>query len=240
KMQNCSSVWRGLIPVSALLVIAATGTFINNFALAEPEQPPSKGKSQSSRPVLAAGFERFRHEKDGWKILEDASVKKLIRATMGNQDAEFWGCAQLSDDPIVTDDEILVVASVRGLHPFMQAILCLNMASGRCTTGYLTDSKLHIFGAKNEADLPRSLKEYMKRYGQETAMPTLTFEKPDWQPVKAARPPAPKKNLNLAVVTGTYSRKGSNRFDTATLTVKALPGSKISFQIEASSGGNTG
>jgi hypothetical protein len=122
----------------------------------------------------------------------------------------------------------------------MQSILCVNLVNGRCTTGYLTDSKLHIFGAKNEGELPRCLKDYLAHYGQEYGRPDIRFEKPNRSPVKTAEPPKSKKNLNLAIVTGTYKREGSSRFTQATLTVKALPHSKISFEIEASNGGNTG
>jgi hypothetical protein len=193
--------------------------------------PTMQGKEKTSEPT----FERFRHEKNGWKILDDALVKKRLKSIMGNRDQDFWGCAQLADEPTITGDDLLVVSSVRGLRPFMQSVLSLNLSSGACNAAYLNDSQWHIFGAHSLNELSPALRNYLK---EQDASSSTVYEKADWTPVKTTVPL--KKKLNLAVVTGTYQRQDSSRFVAGTLSLLALAGGRITFDIEAQNGGHGG
>jgi hypothetical protein len=49
---------------------------------------PAKGVSPVAKPLSSAtspGFERFRNEKDPWKVLDDKQVKNCLKSIMGKK-----------------------------------------------------------------------------------------------------------------------------------------------------------
>jgi hypothetical protein len=117
----------------------------------------------------------------------------------------------------------------------MVSLFYLNYSTGKLCVGYVDDSKIHLFGVKDKADVPPVINEYANK---SLRGKTIVFDVADWKPVKktAARKNAP---LNLAKLTGTYERKG-NRFIQADMLVEQLPENQIKFQIYANNGGNSG
>jgi len=184
-----------------------------------------------------ADFERFRHEKDGWKILSDPVVKRLLKQTMGNRALGFWGSAQMAEQPVVSGDELLVGAYVRGVAPWMRSAFGLNLATGKCYAAYIDGNDLHVFGAASMDQLPPLFRSYLK---EKVEAKKVLFEKADWTPPRTTRARTTRRPLNLASPTGTYTREGGTRFVSATLQVLALPGGKIAFDLAGANGGNTG
>ncbi len=235
-MHFSSVIHAGLHLVSGLLVAAVIAQSGGVPAYAAPNVPSHESRTATSTGPTSRSFERFRHQTDAWKILQDEAVKTCIKSVMGNDEEEFWGCAQLAEPPTVSGDDLLVVACVRGLCPFMKSVLSLNVITGKCCACYLTDSKMHVYGASSIDELPKPLRVYLTEH----VSAAILFEKPDWTRKTVTKPPVPRKKLKLNGVTGTYEREDSSRFIQATLKIRALPGSKIAFNIEATNGGNTG
>lgn len=224
--------------LSLLLLLTFTTAATNSTALAAPSS--SKGQKQpiaasSVKAYSSKRFERFRNESDRWVVLQDPEVKAKIHALMGNLDEQYWGRTQLLDDGYSHGDDLLIAGDARGLAGSMVSLFYLNYSTGKLCVGYVDDSKIHLFGVKDKAELPQVIRQYANK-----SLPgkTMVFAVADWKPVNNA---GAKKNapLKLAELTGTYERKG-NRFIQATLLVEQLPGNQIKFQIYANNGGNSG
>jgi hypothetical protein len=225
-----------LLSLSLLLTIAASAA--NAPVLAAP--PSSKGQKKpipasSLQAYSSKRFERFRNESDRWIVLQDPEVKAGVHALMGNLDEQYWGRTQLLDDSCSRGDHLLIAGDVRGLAGSMVSLFYLNYSTGKLCVGYVDDSKIHLFGVKDKADVPPLMNEYANK---SLLGKTIVFDMADWKPAKntGVRKATP---LNLAKLTGTYERKG-NRFIQATMLVEQLPGNQIKFQIYANNGGNSG
>lgn len=225
-----------LLSLSLLLTFASS--FANAPALAAPLSSKGQKKpiaASSVQPYSSKRFERFRNESDRWIVLQDPEVKASVHALMGNLDEQYWGRTQLLDDSCSHGDDLLIAGDVRGLAGSMVSLFYLNYSTGKLCVGYVDDSKIHLFGVKDKAELPPVMNEYVNK-----SLPgkTIVFDLADWKPAKntGSRKAPP---LNLAKLTGTYERKG-NRFIQATMLIEQLPGNKIKFQIYANNGGNSG
>jgi hypothetical protein len=190
----------------------------------------------AAKPSSTSNFSHFRKETDGWKILADPEVKKKIKVEMGTAAGHYWDCTQLTNEPQVSGDDILVTAGVRGLFTFMESFLNLNVKTGSVIVGYLNDKHIYVYGTTSIDTAPKPLQDYIKNLEKEN---TLVYEKPSTTLV-AVTPPTKKKTLSLATVTGTYERCGADRFNQSSIDVRALPNGKIKFDIEAGDGGHTG
>lgn len=225
-----------LLSLSLLLAITASAVKTPVWAAPQSSKGPKKPIAASSvKAYSSKRFERFRNESDRWVVLQDPAVKASVHALMGNLDEQYWGRTQLLDDSCSRGDDLLIAGDVRGLAGSMASLFYLNYSTGKLCVGYVDDSKIHLFGVKDKADVPHALNEYVNK---SLLGKTIVFDVADWKPAKntTARKHAP---LDLAKLTGTYERKG-NRFIQATMLIEQLPGNKIKFQIYANNGGNSG
>lgn len=219
---------------SIKLTVLAISAFLAGPVSIANASPTAEGKPTAT--AASGNFERFRKQEDAWKILNDPQVKSGIKTLMGNKDENYWSCTQLVSEPSVVGNDLFIGATVRGLNGFMNSGLNINLSTGKMCVGYLDDQVFHIFGATNVTEVPQPLKDF----NHETLSDKkLSFDKPDWTPKKGTAKKPAAKNLNLAILTGTYERNES-QFVNSTLRVKELPGSKIKFQIQAANGGHTG
>jgi hypothetical protein len=200
---------------------------------------PSNLAAEATKPVSAPviNFERFRKVDDPWKILDDPQIKKEITHLMGNKAEDFWNCSQ-SSSLAEKGQDVFVNSMVNGLAEDLLSFVDLNFAKKKLFAGYLISGKFHVFGAKNESELPTVAKEFIASQTHDLKDPQVIYDHADWKTKPIAKA-APKKKLNLTSMTGTYERPES-RFTAGILKVLALPGSKIKFSVVANSGGRSG
>jgi hypothetical protein len=169
------------------------------------------------------------------------SKSKIVsKASWAKRDEDFWNDTQTSAIS-KSGNELIIVSGVSGVSNEM-TFLDLNLISGHCCAGYFDekengDKVLRVFGT-NEKVMTKPVKDLLDAWGSSHDPFFTSFEKPELTPIKVAAK-APRK-LDLTTVTGTYERSKKSRFASSTLSVLALPGAKIKFNIEASNGGRTG
>lgn len=181
-------------------------------------------------------FERFRNEKDTWKLLDDQQVVRRMKLAMGTDIEKFWDCTQCTGDIEHSGHDLFTTGMLIALPGDRCSFFDLNIKSGKCCLGWLINNTLHVYGAKGIEDVPKPVAHYLEGLSGSVS---VNFEKPNRKPLPVAKPKPVKKNLNLKTVTGTYER-ASGRFSSSELKVLALPDGKIKFSVFATNGGQTG
>lgn len=222
--------------VFAISVIASIFSLFVTELPAFAETPIVNNKKVAiSKSQYPTRFKKFLHEKNGSTIINDPLIIAAVNKVMGRNADEFWSCAQLSHDPVVSGKFIVLESCVRGLCKFMYGIVCIDTATGACFVDYLNDTTDHVYGADCLERLPSPMRNMLVERQH-----TIAFEKT--LPPKAERVhhKVTLRKLNLKSLTGTYTRDDGTRFIDSTLQILEQADGTVLFNIQANNGGHTG
>ncbi len=209
-------------------------------AAGESSVPAGKVAGGSSNKI-AADLMRLKTYKDSEKVIADPEVQKLLKCVMGTSLNQLYNQTQGYDEPQVTGTEMILHGGVAGLYGQMEAVVSLNLATGETCVALLNAEDLTIFSkVSDRTRLPGGVKSFIKDMEAQGAR-KITFSKPTTNPIALETGIIKTdKHLNVAIVTGTFQRQGTERWADSTLEVQALPGGKIRFELESAQGARTG
>lgn len=178
-------------------------------------------------------------KKDPFSISDMPEFQTALKKLMGTTKAVYDQDSQTIDAE-ESGKYFVVRGMVSGLGTSMSSLAVIDAKSGRVWVGTMDSSGLALYGAATKAQLPPPFAQWMESIPD---CPKPKFPPPGTKPPKVDLPEwlamKRKPGINDTTVTGTYAVKGGTLHSGAVLRIHQK-GSKLRFQISASSGGNTG
>jgi hypothetical protein len=228
-----------------------SGFVLSNFAQVgfanSVSHAPNKLTQKTKAPASLALLIK---SDDIWSILENASVKQSMKDVMGNEYPLFKERTQQLESVQVKGDEIFSQGGVEGLYTIQESAIDFNTKTNRAQVAILDDNNLNIWGAANNAELTKPMKEYVADLQSRKTNVTvnLKFQPPNKSTIasvavtqskaKTNAKAATKRPISFASPVGTYHRE--SQWDGGTLQIVKLKGNKIKFALTAAHGANTG
>ena len=173
-------------------------------------------------------------------VASDPAVRALMKSAMGSDLYSYDDFSQLTAEPEVSGDDIIVTSGVRGLFTISETFLVVNPVKKTCFVGVMEDGKtMNLYGpATTVGQLPKLAQDFLadlqKRSG---TTQKLVFKKPGTKQASTSKT-TKKEVLAFESVTGKYEKVG--KFDGGTLLVKELSANKIKFSLSCANGAHTG